>query len=185
MVSNPITKTLLSVPISRDIRLRPLAIPDTKPERYISFEHALNLRLPDEDTGDWHFQTAFFERDDRPSRRLIPLAGIGETVDTTPTLGTLGVRDMSQIMIQQQLPVQPGHAVYVANHYRAIADLAMLELLQAHCPSCVNNETINTWLDTQEQVETLKQYYLEPLASQLSGLALIIFKQWTSTVTFG
>jgi hypothetical protein len=185
MVSNPTAKQPLSVAVPRDILLRPVPIPETSPERYISFKQALNLCYPDEDTGDWHFESTFFDRADRPPQQLlIPLAGMGESVDTTPALGQRGIQDMSTIMVQQQLLVPKNQPVYVANHYRAIADLVMLELQEVRVPSYATNREINSWLDTAEQIEHLKQNYLELLATQLSGQALAVFKQWISTVEF-
>jgi hypothetical protein len=171
--------------LSREADLRPVVIPETDPRHYISFKHALNLRYPDEDTGDWHFHSAFFYRADfHPSDCSIPLAGLGETVDTVASLGTKGIRDMANVMAQAQIPTKPNQPVYVANHYRAIADLAMLELQQARIPSCATNEAINNWLDTPEQIEHLRQHYLEPLENQLSGEALRVFNEWILTVNF-
>jgi hypothetical protein len=165
--------------------LRPVVIPATQPSRYISFTHALNLRFPEEDTGDWHFEPTFFDHPDRPPRDFpIPLAGVGEVVDTTPSSGTKGVRDMARILIQSQIPIPPDQAVYVANDYRAIADLAMLELQKGHQSRITTNSTINSWLDTSEQIEQLKQEYLAPLRQQLSGPSLAVFEDWISTVFF-
>jgi hypothetical protein len=173
--SKPLTEITANPVVST-----PVVIPVTQPDHYISFNHALNLRFPEEDTGDWHFEPTFFDHPDRP----IPLAGIGEDVDTTPSLGTKGVRDMARILIQAQIPIPPGQAVYVANHYRAIADLAMLELQKGHRPRITTNSTINSWLDTSEQIEQLKQEYLAPLRQQLSGPSLAAFEDWILTVFF-
>lgn len=165
--------------------ISPVAIPETSPGHYISFKHALNLRYPDEDTGDWHFQSAFFHRSDRhPSKCAIPLAGTGEIVNTNPSLETKGIRDMANVIAQAKIPINPNQPVYVANHYRAIADLAMMELEQGRRPSGATNQAINSWLDTPEQIEHLKQDYLEPLENQLSGQALRAFKEWILTVNF-
>ncbi|KAI9129604.1 hypothetical protein [Acaryochloris sp. CCMEE 5410] len=170
---------------SSEVLLRPVAIPETELERYISFKHALNLRFPDEDTGDWHFQPYFFEQTDSlKTQKSIPLAGKEQPVDTTPSLGHQGVRDMSSILSQERLPIPSDQPVYVANHYRAIADLAMLDLQKSRVPSIADNAAINGWLDSQEQVAHLKRDYLERLAIQLSGEPLRIFKQWIQTVKF-
>jgi hypothetical protein len=99
-----------------------IEIPPTSPQCYISFKHALNLRFPQEDTGEWHFLTAFF--DDTEKNRSAPLAGQGKSVNTIPSLGNLGIREMSQVLKAQQI-VSDNVPVYVANHYREIADLAM------------------------------------------------------------
>jgi hypothetical protein len=59
-----------------------IEIPPTSPQCYISFKHALNLRFPQEDTGEWHFLTAFFDEKDK--NRSAPLAGKGKSVNTIP-----------------------------------------------------------------------------------------------------
>lgn len=165
--------------------LRPVLIPKTAPERYISFKHALNLRFPDEDTGDWHFQPYFFEQTNGfPNQKTISLAGKGQKVDTTPSLGQRGIRDMSKILLKEGFPLPPGIPVYVANHYRAITDLVMLDIQKSRVPSIADNQAINSWLDTVEQVDHLKRDYLERLAIQLSGESLRLFKQWIQTVKF-
>lgn len=170
---------------STELLLRPVLIPKTAPGQYISFKHALNLRFPEEDTGDWHFQPYFFEQaTDSPDRKSIPLAGKGQQIDTTLSLGHQGVRDMSSILLKEKIPIPPGIPVYVANHYRAIADLVMLDLQKSRVPSIADNQAINSWLDTAEQIDHLKRDYLERLVVQLSGEPLRIFKQWLQTVTF-
>ena len=168
-----------------DVLLRPVPIPETGLERYISFKHALNLRFPDEDTGDWHFQPYFFEQANaQVLQKSVPLAGREQPVDTTPSLGHQGVRDMSSILSQERFPIPSDQPIYVANHYRAIADLAMLDLQKSRVPTIADNAAINSWLDSQEQVDHLKRDYLERLAIQLSGEPLRIFKQWIQTVKF-
>jgi hypothetical protein len=173
---------------SQDILLQPVHavhIPATNPEHYISFKYALNLRYPNEDTGDWHFQAMFFHQGEQPlGQKPIQLAGKGEEVNTLPSLNLQGIRDMTAVLIQQGLPIQPEIRVYVANHYRAIADLAMLELQQSRIPGCANNRAINSWLDSHEQIEHLKQIYLNPLVSQLTDQAKEAFEAWIMTIHF-
>jgi hypothetical protein len=185
MVNSLSKSELIAEATSLEVTLHPVAIPETSLEHYISFKHALNLRFANEDTGDWHFQSAFFYRtDSHSSDRSIPLAGEGEAVNTLTSLGTKGIRDMAKVIILAQIPVKPIQSVFVANHYRAIADIAMMELQQGQKPRCATNQAINGWLDTAEQIKRLKQNYLEPLANQLSGEALKVFKGWILTVSF-
>jgi hypothetical protein len=158
-----------------------IEIPLTSPQCYISFKHALNLRFPQEDTGEWHFLTAFF--DDHEKSRSAPLAGAGEGVDTTPSLGDLGIREMSQILKAQQI-MFTDTPVYVANHYRAIADLAMLQLLKGQMPTIATARAINQWLDTEEQINHLVNDYLMPLRSQLDKATKNIFDKWIVTVRY-
>lgn len=67
-------------------RVRPVIIPPTTPRCYLSFHAALNLRLPDELTGDWHFLSAFYSPADGPPVEA-RLAGDGREIDTNPSLG--------------------------------------------------------------------------------------------------
>ncbi len=71
-------------------RRYPIPIPETSPTSYISFKRALNLHLPGELTGDWHLDVSFFGY---PERSYAPLAGPNGLADTTPTLGSRGVRE--------------------------------------------------------------------------------------------
>jgi hypothetical protein len=158
-----------------------IEIPPTSPQCYLSFKHALNLRFPQEDTGEWHFLTAFF--DDTEKNRSAPLAGQGKSVNTIPSLGNLGIREMSQVLKAQQI-VSDNVPVYVANHYRAIADLAMSQLLKGQMPTIVTTRSINQWLDTQEQVNQLVNHYLMLLRSQLDEDTKNIFDQWIITVRY-
>jgi hypothetical protein len=158
-----------------------IEIPPTSPKHYISFKHALNLRLPHEDTGEWHFLTAFF--DHQKDNRSAPLAGEGETINTIPSLSDLGIREMSHILKAQQV-MSTDLPVYVANHYRAIADLAMLQLLQGQMPTIATAQAINQWLDTETQINQLITDYLNPLRSQLDEAARNIFDQWIATIRY-
>ncbi len=54
---------------------RPVRIPVTTPTRYVSFQSALNLRLPGEHTGDWHYDVSFFTAATNPY--TVTLAGPG------------------------------------------------------------------------------------------------------------
>lgn len=93
--------------------LQPIQIPPTTPRRYVSFNRALNLREPSEDTGDWHFKVMFFCAADEPPK-VARLAGEGMRIDTTPALGELGVRDMSDELDRKKVKAKRG-PVYVAN----------------------------------------------------------------------
>ena len=140
-------------------RRYPVLIPKTSPTSYISFKRALNLRLQGESTGDRHFEASFFGYPERP---YVLLAGKNGWVDTTPTLGSRGVRDMGRLISDRGIKPYDG-PVWVANHYRAIADLAIL-MLQGRCsaevlPAC----EINDWLWSEEDIDILVEDYLKPL----------------------
>ena len=163
--------------------MRPVQIPETSKDYYISLNHALNLRFPDENTGDWHFEPCFFDEEDTPLRH-VQICGMGCNVNTNLTLKNLGVREMSKVLLNQGLIGDLSHEVYVANHFRAIADLSMSSLRNGKYPygTCVS--FINDMLDTEEQVKTLKNDYLLPLRSQLSQKGQEQFDKWIVTVKF-
>ena len=162
-------------------RRYPILIPKTSPTSYISFNRALNLRLPGELTGDWHFESSFFGY---PEGTYSHLAGPNGLVDMTPTLGSHGVRDMGRRIAGYGIKAYDG-PVWVANHYRAIADKAM-HLLQGRCsaevlPAC----QINDWMWSQEDIDVLVEEYLTPLRGQIQGPRREAFDQWLPTVVYG
>lgn len=162
--------------------LQPIEIPSTSAYRYISFNQALNLRAEGELTGDWHFKVMFFCVTDQP-RKKASLAGKGMAVNTNPSLGDFGVRDMS-LELERAGVCSNKAPVFVANHYRAIADIAVSEVQAERFPKRVTNRCINQWLDTYEQIQTLSSEYLALLPQQLEGVELRIFEDWWSTIHF-
>ena len=165
-----------------EIELQPIQIPPTTPRRYISFNRALNLREPGEDTGDWHFKVMFFCAADEPPK-VASLAGEGMRIDTTPSLGELGIRDMSDELARKQVRAMSG-PVYVANHYRAVADLALVEIMKGRIPMTVTARVINQWFDTEDQIAMLVQDYLVPLGGQLTGEARTVYNKWLPTISY-
>ncbi len=162
----------------------PVRVPVTAPNRYISYQAALNLRLPDEHTGDWHQDDSFFTTPDNP--HVLTLAGPGGWGDSTPSLGSKGVRNMAHLLANWVIPAGCG-PVWVANHYRAIADYAVLDTADAlarktarYCPVY----TINQWLDTEKQIEHLVEEYLKPLSEQFTPEMRTVHEKWLSTVIF-
>lgn len=162
-------------------RRYPIVIPKTSPTSYISFSKALNLRLPGELTGDWHYEVSFFGY---PQRTYAKLAGKDGLVDTTPTLGSHGVRDMGRLISDCGIKAYDG-PVWVANHYRAIADMAM-HMLEGRCsaevlPAC----QINDWLWSEQDIDILVEDYLKPLRGQVQGSRREAFDKWLPTVVYG
>ena len=124
-----------------DMHLQPIEIPATTPLRYISFNRALNLREPDKETGDWHFLPMFFCDIDGP-RKIVDLAGKGTIIDSTPSLGSYGARDMArELAYREKLP--ENGPVHVANHYRAKTYLALQPFLDGRMPMTVSVHCIN------------------------------------------
>ena len=162
---------------------RPLVIPPTTPRRYLSLRAALNLRMPGELTGDWHFLTTFFSPADEPLVKA-RLVGDGQEVDTTPSLGSRGVRNMAGVLVQQKIMATGTGPVWVASHPRAIADLAELALRSDYRPYTVMVDDINQWLDTKEQVDDLVTHYLRPLRYKKKGYELAKWDAWLETIKY-
>ena len=158
----------------------PIRIPPTTPTSYISFVCALNLKLPGEFTGDWHFHTSFFCN---PGQSSAPLAGPGGWVDTTPSLGTKGVREMGRVIAARKIKPYDG-PVYVANHYRAIADMVMDDLLEGPLDCIFPACTINDYLNEEANIERLVNEYLKPMRGHLDQTRKAAFDRWLPTVVY-
>lgn len=160
-------------------------VPVTTPTRYVSFRAALNLRLPGEHTGDWHKTVFFYTAADNPY--TLKLAGPGGLCDSTPSLGSKGVRDMADLLVVMDVIPEGSGPVWVANHYRAITDLVLGDVTNLRCtkiPRVAPVYTINQWLDTEEQIEHLVQEYLMPLTSQLPPEEKEVHEEWIPTVVW-
>ena len=160
-------------------------IPVTTQTRYLSYSVALSLRLPGEDTGEGGGDAPFVTPVGSP-RTLTP-AGPGGWSDTTPSLGSMGVRDMAHVI--EGLYIPPGCGpVWVANHYRAIADYVLVDTQGCWCakfPRHLPVYSINRLLFAPEQVEHLVEEYLKPLRNQLSPEERELHDAWLPTVVFG
>ena len=165
----------------------PILIPPTSPTLYISFRHALNLRLRGEHTGARHFRDYLFGF---VEPTVIPLAGIGGVVDSTPSLGSYGVRDMGRIIADRK--VQPCNGpVHVAKHFCALADIALsslmhrpLEELRGLQPkSILSAWEVSDMLNHEEaDIDRLIEEYLTPLRCQLEGVRKETFDRWLPTI---
>ena len=164
-------------------RVRPVIIPPTTPRCYLSFHTALNLRLPNELTGDWHFLSAFYSPANGPPVE-VRLAGEGMEIDTNPSLGSRGIRDMADILVKKKFLTKNSSPVWVANHARAIADWAMLALQSKFQPYAVTVDDVNQWLDTEAQVDDLISNYLIPLRRQKAGNELLKWDSWLETIRY-
>ena len=82
--------------------------------------------------------------------------------------------------------------VYVANHYRAIADLVAEDLLNVPLDDLLEDSIffifaagrINEYLNSQEQVDRLTAEYLRPFRSQLNASRQAAFGTWVPTLVF-
>lgn len=171
----------------RRVEGHPILIPPTSPTSYISFRRALNLKVPGEHTGDRHFQDYFLGFVD-PT--VTPLAGLGGIVDSTPSLGTKGVRDMGRIIADRKVQPYKG-PVYVANHYRALADIALDSLMYVPLAALRESEPrdilsawdVNDMLNSEDsEIRYLVDEYLKPLRGQLEGLRRETYDRWLPTI---
>lgn len=171
----------------RPVEGHPILIPPTSPTSYISFRRALNLSAPGEHTGGLHFQEYFFGF---VEPTVVPLTGPGGIVDSTPSLGSKGVRDMGKVIADAGIQPYNG-PVYVANHYRALADIALDSLLDTPLielreiePKCILSAwDVNDLLNNGEsEIEHLVDEYLKPLRRQLEGLRRDTYDRWLPTI---
>lgn len=165
----------------------PILIPPTSPTSYVAFRRALNLCLPDEWTGGLRFEEYYFGY---VEPTVTPLAGPGGIVDSTPSLGSKGVRDMGRIIAGHKIQPYNG-PVYVANHYRALADIALgsltnwplHELREIEAPDILSAWEVNDMLNSEgDEIQHLIDEYLKPLRSQLKGLRKETYDWWLPTI---
>lgn len=173
--------------------VKPRSVPTTAPDHYISGFIALNLCEEGEDTGDWHPRTTFFVplcKNDIP----LPRVGHGEAVDTTPMLGTLGVRDMRSAL-EECTGCAFRAPVWMANHYRAIADLVYQDQISimaltkkfentGNHPRMAAVSEINAWLHTSEEIDHLVTHYLLPLCAAMTDDSYTLFETWLPSVVY-
>lgn len=171
----------------RPVEGHPILIPATSPTSYISFRRALNLCLPDEWTGGLLFEEYFFGFGE-PT--VTPLAGSGGRVDSTPSLGSKGVRDMGRIIADHKIQPYSG-PVYVANHYRALADIALSSLMnlpledmrEIEPASILSAWEVNDMLNNEDaEIDHLVEEYLKPLGGQLAGIRMETYDRWLPTI---
>lgn len=171
----------------RPVEGHPILIPPTSPTSYISFRRALNLCLPNEWTGGLHFEEYFFGF---VEPTVTPLAGPGGRVDSTPPLGSKGVRDMGRIIADHKIQPYNG-PVYVANHYRALADIALSSLLnlsledmrEIEPASILSAWEVNDMLNDEDaEINHLVEEYLKPLRGQLNGVRMNAYDRWLPTI---
>ena len=121
---------------------------------------------------------------------VAPLAGPGKIADSTPSLGSKGVRDTGKIMAKYKVQPYDG-PVYVADHYRALADIVLRELMdtpiekvrELHPRDILSALEVNDMLNFEdEEIDLLVEEHLRPLGSQLQGIRKDAFDGWLPTV---
>ena len=91
---------------------------------------------------------------------------------------------MADVLVGQGILANNSHAIWVANHARAIADLAMEVIPSPYQPSTLTVNEVNQWLDSREQVDDLVRNYLIPLRQLKAGVDLVPYDDWLQTIHF-
>ncbi|WP_243055376.1 hypothetical protein [Pseudomonas sp. BP01] len=120
-------------------------------EHYITGKAAINFPFPGVTTGGWHF-LSYWDR--AAGIAKVSLAGI-HYPDTTNFFGDAGICDVTQVLGRLGWVVA-GQAIYIADHYRAAADMVIRWAL-SESPHC--NVEIEEWFpgddDKQRFVDLL------------------------------
>ncbi|MCY4534494.1 MAG: hypothetical protein OXB91_03950, partial [Bryobacterales bacterium] len=75
--------------------------------------------------------------------------------------------------------------VWVASHYRAIADMAMDRLCNWNWEAATfPANQIDEWLRSEEQFDILVEDYLKPMRQQILGRGREAYDEWLPTVVY-
>jgi hypothetical protein len=109
---------------------------------YITGKAAINFPHPGSITGGWHF-LSYFNRDSGVAK--VSLAGI-HYPDTTDFFGDAGVIDVTDKLAMRGWS-EDGKRLFMADHYRAAADMVMKWVLSdsKHC-----NVEVAEWFPSPE-----------------------------------
>ena len=109
---------------------------------YITGKAAINFPHPGSITGGWHF-LSYFDRDSGVAK--VSLAGI-HYPDTTDFVGDAGVIDVTDKLAMRGWS-EDGKRLFMADHYRAAADMVMKWVLSEsrHC-----NVEVAEWFPSPE-----------------------------------
>ncbi|WP_426234804.1 hypothetical protein [Pseudomonas sp. TWP3-2] len=120
-------------------------------QHYITGKSAINFPNLGSTTGGWHF-FSYFDRESGVAK--VSLAGI-HYPDTTDYFGDLGITDVTDQLAEPGWSFE-GRRLYMADHYRAAADMILKWALSdsAHC-----NVEIDEWFPSPSE----KQRILEIL----------------------
>lgn len=156
-------------------------IPKTTALQYISGLNSLNLDLRDSTGSGWHFANVWSEEG-----KELRLYGKGTHADTTAFMGYLGIADRSEDLRRMGVPIRSG--VYVANHFRAAADITYESLIRYRHVGPVRG-SVDFYFPAEDQKEILFKYLLlvrghvdevrrELLDDWLSEEFRLIYKRW-------
>lgn len=151
-------------------------LPKTSKRHYITGMTALNIPLPEEGYGDWHFIEAFYGRGSRSPKMF--LAGEGEEWSTQSIFGEFGIYECSEKLKKMGIVVPSGQKVYVAGHYRAVLDMLYRSVKRGRYPHHLD---IEHWFDNEEQKKALAGKVKE-MKGHLTPNEWSIIEQWLKTL---
>ena len=174
-------------PQTKPDRSHQVPLPPTSRTVYVTGLAALNVIGADDWSGDWHYRTTWFTNVGSLDQRRdagVALAGEGQCINTNPFLGTLGIRDITHVLIECGFHPEPGVTpVYAANHLRALADWVYSEVKFRGRPLRVNSE-FNQWLGKEELFQIFHRDYLQPLKAGMTTAELQAFETWQKTIVW-
>lgn len=103
-------------------------LPDTSETAYLTGMTALNIPTEDGDFSDWHFMATFLQGKGR-----LRIAG-KDSADTTPILGSYGIRECSDLLRRYGVNIPQDQKVYSADFVRALLDLVYTNILENQAP---------------------------------------------------
>lgn len=145
-------------------------------QHYITGKAAINFPHPGSTTGGWHF-LSYFDRESRVAK--VSLAGI-HYPDTNDYFGDLGITDVTDQLADRGWAAE-GRRLYMADHYRAAADMVVRWALSEsnHC-----SVEIDDWFPSNAE----RQRLLDILDTAKSPLSEVgrwkKVEAWLHTQTF-
>ena len=121
-----------------------LPLPDTTETEYFTGITALNIPTEDGDFSDWHFTDTFL----RGKVRL--RIAVKDSADTTPILGSYGIRECSNLLRRYGVNIPEDKKVYSADFVRALLDMVYTNTLENRIPEHLQVKEI---LDDELQQE--------------------------------
>jgi hypothetical protein len=144
-------------------------LPVTSEEHYLTGQAALNVPYEDNTFADWHFDEVFLS-----GRGRFPVAG-RDFPDTSPLLGTYGIRECASVLRRYGVQLGENEKVYAANHVRAVLDLVVSTLSKGKIPVHV---TVGDTLDSEESLREFRAQVRLLKERVTDRVTLSLLAQW-------
>lgn len=132
---------------------------------------ALNIPTEDGDFSDWHFTDTFLRRKTR-----LRIAG-KDSADTTPILGSYGIRECSNLLRRYGVDIPKDQKVYSADFVRALLDLVYTNILENRIPEHLRVDEV---LDDESQQASFFEKLQELKANIQNQSQRDMICQWES-----